>query len=230
MVTITYGNREIIYELKYAKRNTLGIAVYPDLNVVVTAPEHSDFNKIHKKVKTKARWISKQLRNFERFQPLSKPKKYISGETHLYLGRQYLLKVEMAKKNEVKLKGRYLYVKTKNVKKAEELLNDWYRLKAQIHFYNILENLLPEFEKHDMKILELNIRKMEKRWGSCSKEGVIILNLHLIKAPKRCIEYVIIHELCHLIHHKHDAKFYQLLNSKMPNWKHWKERLEVALA
>lgn len=138
--------------------------------------------------------------------------------------------LQLSASNDVKLKGKYLLVKTKNPKKAEELVLNWYRLKAQIHFNNILEELLPEFEYHNLQISELHIRKMEKRWGSCTKDGVITLNLHLIKAPKRCIEYVIIHELCHLIHHKHDTRFYQLLNSKMPNWKHWKEKLELALA
>jgi predicted metal-dependent hydrolase len=71
---------------------------------------------------------------------------------------------------------------------------------------------------------------MKTRWGSCTPGGTITLNLHLIKAPRRCIEYVILHELCHLINHKHDTKFYQLLNSMMPNWKKWKEKLEITLS
>jgi predicted metal-dependent hydrolase len=230
MNTISYGKKEIGYELQISDRKTLGIAVYPDMNVVVTAPENVSKEKIQEKVKSKARWILKQLRAFEKYQPLSKPKEYVSGETHLYLGRQYVLKVEKAVDNQVKLKGKYLRVKTRNKGKAEELLYDWYRFKAQIHFNSILEDLLPEFEKHDLKIKELNIRKMNTRWGSCTPGGVITLNLHLIKAPKRCIEYVILHELCHLIHHKHDAAFYRLLNSKMPHWKRWKEKLEITLA
>lgn len=230
MITLTYGKKEVTCELKYADRKTLGIAVYPDLSVVVTAPLQTDYNKIIQKVQSKSRWIFKQIRSFERFQPLTKAKKFETGESHLYLGRQYMLKVEKANTNEVKLKGKYLQVKTKSLKKAEELVLSWYRLKAQIHFINILEELLIEFEDKQIHISELNIRNMKKRWGSCTKDGVITLNLHLIKAPKRCIEYVIIHELCHLIHHKHDAKFYQLLNSKMPNWKHWKEKLELTLA
>lgn len=230
MESITYGNRQIGYELKYSNRKTLGITVYPDMNVIVTAPEKADHEKIQQKIQSKARWIIKQLRKFEKYQPLSKPKEYVSGETHLYLGRQYLLKVEKSKTESVKLKGRYLKVKTKDPDKAEELVFDWYRLKAKVHFSNILDDLIPQFEKHDVRVKELIIRKMKSRWGSCTNEGVITLNLHLIKAPKRCIEYVILHELCHLIHHKHDARFYQLLNSMMPNWKKWKEKLEITLS
>lgn len=115
-------------------------------------------------------------------------------------------------------------------KKMEELVDDWYRFKARIHFSNILEELLPEFKTFDLKIKELNIRKMNTRWGSCTTGGVITLNLYLIKASKRCIEYVILHELCHLVYHKHNSEFYKLLHSKMPEWKRWKERLELTLA
>ncbi|MGF1671880.1 MAG: M48 family metallopeptidase, partial [Balneolaceae bacterium] len=125
---------------------------------------------------------------------------------------------------------KFLRVQTNKPEKAEELLYDWYRLKADYHFSNIVEDLLPEFERNDLKVKELIIRKLKTRWGSCTPDGTITLNLHLIKAPKRCIEYVILHELCHLIHHKHDAEFYKLLNSKMPGWKSWKEKLEITLA
>lgn len=229
METITYGRHTIDFKLRFAKRKTLGIAVYPDLNVVVTAPEGVNDDKVYTKVKSKARWILKQLRGFEKYQPLSNPKDFVSGETHLYLGRQYLLKVGKSKHVSVKLKGKYLRVQTSKPDKVEELLYDWYRLKALYHFSNIVEDLLPEFERNDLKVNELIIRKMKTRWGSCTTDGTITLNLHLIKAPKRCIEYVILHELCHLIYHKHDAKFYQMLHSMMPNWKRWKEKLEVTL-
>src|SRR5690554_4051290 len=122
MNTIAYGEKMIRYELQFTNRKTLGITVYPDMNVVVTAPEDVSREKIQRKVKSRARWILKQLRTFEKYQPLSKPKDYVSGETHLYLGRQYLLKVEKDSVNQVKLKGKYLRVKTGNKKKTEELV------------------------------------------------------------------------------------------------------------
>lgn len=230
MNSITYGNRKIEFELNFSDRKSLGLTVYPDQTVVVNAPKDAETEKIEQKVKSKARWIVKQLRQFEKYLPQSVQKEYVSGETHLYLGRQYILKVEEGSSETVKLKGKYLKVQTKNKVRAESLVNDWYRAKAQLHFYYILEELLPEFSKHDIKLKELKIQDMKKRWGSCTQDGVITLNTQLIKAPKICIQYVIIHELCHLIHHKHDARFYQLLNSKMTNWKRWKEKLEVTLA
>tara|TARA_R110002124_G_scaffold76758_5_gene205725 strand:+ start:3626 stop:4318 length:693 start_codon:yes stop_codon:yes gene_type:complete len=230
MNSIIYGKRRIEFELNFSERKSLGLTVYPDQKIVVNAPEGAEIEKIEQKVKSKARWINKQLRQFEKYLPHSVSKEYVSGETHLYLGRQYLLKVEDDSTERVKLKGKFLWVYTKNNNRTEDLLNDWYRAKARLHFYSILEELLPEFSKHNIKLKELKIRSMKKRWGSCTPEGVITLNVQLIKAPKRCIQYVIIHELCHLIHHKHDAEFYRLLNSKMSNWKRWKEKLEVTLA
>ena len=89
--------------------------------------------------------------------------------------------------------------------------------------------LLPLFKKYEIIKPELHIRSMEKRWGSCTPNGKIILNPELIKAPKGSIEYVIIHELCHLVHHNHTKSFYDLQEFMMPDWKKWKEKLEHSL-
>lgn len=232
MKSIAYGNQQIEFELNFSSRKTLGLTVYPDQTIVVNAPIGTEYTSIEKKVRSKARWILKQIRQFEKYLPHTKRKEFVSGETHLYLGRQYLLKVVKHSRNldQVKLKGKYLLTQVKNKNRVEAVLNEWYRVKASIHFQTIVEELLPEFESHDLNVKELRIREMKKRWGSCTKDGVITLNLQLIKAPKRCIQYVILHELSHLIYHKHDANFYRLLNSMMPNWKRWKERLEITLA
>ncbi len=232
MKSITYGNHQIEFELNFSSRKTLGLTVYPDQTVVVNAPLGTEYESVEKKVKSKARWILKQLRQFEKYLPNTKKKEYVSGETHLYLGRQYILKItsNSGASSHVKLKGRYLNVQVNNKRRVEATLKEWYRARASIHFQTIVEDLLPEFENHDLKVKELKIREMKKRWGSCTTEGVITLNSELIKAPKRCIQYVILHELCHLIYHKHDANFYRLLNSMMPNWKRWKEKLEITLA
>lgn len=230
MQTINYGGKEIPYELSYTDRKTLGIAVYPDMRVIVSVPEGTPDLKVRSKVKSKARWILKQLRGFEKFQPLSRPKAFVSGETHLYLGRQYILRVTKERPESVKLRGKFIEVVTQRPDKVEELLDEWYRVKAAHHFSSIMDEMIPEFERNEIRIKELVIRKMKTRWGSCTPGGTITLNLHLIKAPRRCIEYVILHELCHLVYHKHDARFYKLLHAKMPTWERWKERLEITLA
>ncbi len=108
----------------------------------------------------------------------------------------------------------------------EKLLNDWYKTKAIHHFTKFFEaNLFIAKQLYEGKPI-LKYRWMQKRWGSCDKNGQIHLNLELIKAPKKCIEYVIIHEICHLAHLNHSMAFYQLLDKNYPDWRATKDRLE----
>lgn len=160
---------------------------------------------------------------------MTPPRNYINGETHLYLGRQYKLRIEQAPINEVKLfRGRLLVYKKAN-SSTKNLLSRWYREKAIEHFEESLKKIVPLFSRHNIHQPELQIRQMPTRWGSCTSKGKVILNPELIKAPKGSIEYVIIHELCHLIHHNHTRAFYELQQTIMPDWKKWKERLEHSL-
>jgi predicted metal-dependent hydrolase len=112
----------------------------------------------------------------------------------------------------------------------EEQLQKWYRQRASIVFEEMLEEVLPKFKKYKIQKPTLVIRKMSKRWGSCTPTGKIILNTELIKAPKGSIEYVIIHELTHLVHRNHTKPFFDLLSRILPDWKKWKDSLEYCLA
>ncbi len=229
MESIVFGTRVINYELDYQDRKTLGIRVYPDCRVKVIAPHGITEEILKTKLRKKAPWIIRQLFEFLSYHPLTPPRKFVNGETHLYLGRQYRLRIERASSNKVKLfRGRLLVLKNENTS-AENLLSDWYREKASIHFNETLIKILPLFTRYNINPPEIQLRQMSTRWGSCTPKGKIILNPELIKAPKGSIEYVIIHELCHLIHHNHTRAFYELQESIMPDWKKWKERLETTL-
>jgi predicted metal-dependent hydrolase len=139
------------------------------------------------------------------------------------------LRIEESEFDQVKLfRGRILVLKKENTS-PKHLLSEWYREKAVSHFDDTLKKILPLFLRFDMLLPELQIRHMPTRWGSCTSRGKVILNPELIKAPKGSIEYVIIHELCHLIHHNHTRAFYELQSAIMPDWKKWKERLEKTL-
>jgi predicted metal-dependent hydrolase len=146
------------------------------------------------------------------------------------MGRQYRLNVVSSKSNAVAYKGRYIEVLTKNKTKTKELVKDWYKQKAKEKFADIAEPLIQRFKKYGVKPTGVYIQEMKQRWGSCTPNGKIILNTELIKAPKSCIEYVIIHELCHLVHRNHTQKFIDLQTKEMPDWEKWKTRLEHLLA
>ncbi|MFZ6663518.1 M48 family metallopeptidase [Peijinzhouia sedimentorum] len=227
--TLKFGSKVINYELSFQDRKTLGIRVYPNCKVRVIAPFDTTEEKLEAKLREKAPWIIKQQIEFLSYHPLTPPRKYINGETHLYLGRQYKLRVEKATNNSVKLyRGRLIIMRKEN-SSAKNLLSDWYKEKASVYFEESLKNILPRFARYNINQPELQVRNMATRWGSCTPNGKVILNPELIKAPKGSIEYVIIHELCHLIHHNHTRAFYDLQETIMPEWKKWKERLENTL-
>lgn len=228
--SIQYGSKIIEFEVLFTNRKTLGITVTPELNVLVKAPINSSIDHIKEKLIKKAPWIIKQHSFFLSFHPKTTERKFISGETHLYLGRQYLLKVELDYSDSVKLKGKYIEIKTTDKTNAKKLLTDWYLHQAKTKFKVIAQDLILHFKKYKVEPSSIILREMPTRWGSCTAKGKIILNPELIKAPKGCIEYVIIHELCHLIHHDHTRKFIDLQTTEMPDWEKWKMKLENLLA
>lgn len=230
--TLDYGSKRIEYNLSFATRKSLGIKVLPDGLVKVIAPNDTSIIEINKKVKSKANWILKQQAFFCSYKPHTPPRKYVNGETHLYLGRQYKLQIIDDTINEIKIYRGAMIIKTKksNPEYLEKKLNEWYKEKATLHFDEILNSSLLKFNKYKLGKPLVDIRLMQKRWGSCTKSGKIILNTELIKAPKGSIEYVVIHELCHLIHYNHNKAFYDLQNSLSPNWGKWKEKLEYVLS
>lgn len=227
---LQFGSKEIIYDLEYQERKSLGITVYPDKSVVVKAPVDASIDKIREKVRKRAPWILRQQRFFLSFEPVSPPRQYVSGETHLYLGRQYRLKIYHSGKEAVKLKGGFLEVYARDQINAESLVHNWYKDKAKKKFPEIAKNRIERFKKYGVEPSDFIIQWMKKRWGSCTPKGKIILNIELIKAPKRCIEYVILHELCHLVHHNHSKAFFELQTKEMGDWMKWKERLEKVMA
>lgn len=230
MNAIQFGSKTIEYSLEFSERKSLGITITPEMEVIVRAPKDTNIEIIRDKIKKRAPWIIKQLSFFLSFHPKTPKRKFINGETHLYLGRQYILRIEVGILESVKLKGKYIIVNTKDKSRAKILLNEWYLQHAKTKFMSIANPLINKFKKHKVEPSNLVLREMSTRWGSCTPKGKIILNPELIKAPKACIEYVIIHELCHLVHHDHTQKFIDLQTKEMKDWRKWKEKLEILLA
>ncbi len=227
---IQFGSKKLDFRLEYSNRKSLGITVTPDLNILVKAPENTSLEKVKQKLQKKAPWIIKQQSFFLSFHPKTPDRRYISGETHLYLGRQYRLKINTGKQETVKLKGKFIEVTTLEKSKVKQLMTEWYLNNAKAKFNAIAQPIILKFKKYKVEPSSIVLREMATRWGSCTPNGKIILNPELIKAPKGCIEYVIIHELCHLIHHDHTQKFIDLQTKEMKDWKKWKSKLEKLLA
>jgi predicted metal-dependent hydrolase len=228
--TIQFGSQQIDFHLEYSDRKSLGIIVKPDLSVLVKAPVDTSLEKVKEKLRKKAPWIIRQQSFFLYFHPRTPARKYISGETHLYLGRQYRLKIIQNNFESVKLKGKYIEATMTGKTSAEHLVGEWYLQNAKMKLKTIAQPLINNFKKYNIEPSSIVLRDMPTRWGSCTPKGKIILNPELIKAPKGCIEYVIIHELCHLVHHDHTQKFIDLQTKEMKDWEKWKMKLEKLLA
>jgi predicted metal-dependent hydrolase len=229
--TLTYGRDTIRYEVRFlASRQTLAIEVHPDSRVLVRAPVDCPEAVIAERVQKRAGWISRQLAEFERYRPRTPARQYINGESHLYLGRQYRLKLVPGDAASVKLTRGQLLVTLPGEPEAERvraLLHRWYLDRARAVFTEVLDASLPRFK--GVEHPRLIVRAMQSRWGSLSRAGSMTLNVNLVRAPHTCIEYVVTHELCHTRHRDHDARFFKLLGQVMPDWEQRKQRLEAAL-
>jgi len=230
--SFVYGRKTIDYNLFYSERKTLEIAVHPDSSIVVKVPLDSELSLIEKKIIKRARWILRQLNYFKQFTPKTPERFYVNGETHLYLGKQYRLKIVEGKKNSVKLAKGFFQITFQNQPTPEivrKLLNKWYSEKASLQFNVSIDRCWSKFNRFALTKPTISIKRMQKRWGSLSDKNTVTLNTDLVKAPKECIDYVITHELCHLKHRNHSREFYKLLDSVIPGWEKIKHKLELKM-
>lgn len=213
-----------------SETSRLTLTVHPDLRITARAPKNIDVDRIRSKLQRRAAWIEKQIRFFESFLPREPERRYISGETFRYLGRQYRLKVLRNTTSSAKLIGKYLLVTVPVNAPAESIKQSvdlWYRHRCE----KVFRTKLAECYRRSNTVLKVDLpplylRKMTRRWGSYTPSGKLLINPELIKAPIDCIEYVIMHELCHSRIKNHSLKFEQLLTRLMPNWQVRRDRLE----
>ena len=231
-MSFLYGDERIAFErvLRPQATSKVLIKVHPDCRVIVAAPEDADQEAVLSAVKKRGRWIYQQLRDFRKQLEHITPRHYISGESHYYLGKQYLLKViEVPDQPEgVKLlRGKLeVTVERKSSERVKHLLTEWYKFRAREVFANRLNAMLEEALWVTGRP-PLRILTMRTQWGSCSPNGRITLNPHLVKASRECIDYVILHELCHIAEHNHSERFYRLMSQVMPKWEPTKFKLDM---
>jgi len=226
---IPFGQRKFLSRIVRSDRKRIAIIVHPDLSIETRVPIDSDLNKIKNFVTKRAAWIAKQVDYFNRFHPLPVKRQYVSGETHLYLGKQYRLKVQNGRKQYIKLQGQFFIVEAQTEQNndiVKELMQLWYIEHVRSIIKKRISKILPGFFKYGIETPTFKIQLMKRRWGSCSKKKNITLNTELVKVPISCIDYVITHELCHLLSSRHDPKFYRILSKFMPDWELRKTKLE----
>lgn len=232
--SVRYGEHTITFDIVRRDRKTLEIAVEPDTSVVVAAPLDATLEAIEDKLRKRAAWVRRQQRFFARYLPKTPERQYVSGETHLYLGRQYRLKVVPHVQATVKLVRGFIVVQSHRPNRSDvtrEFVHRWYRERALLKFPERLETNLQRFpDPEAYRPKALIVRQLQQRWGSMSPAGRLLLNRRLIEAPIDAIDYVITHELCHISEPHHGPAFFGLLDRVLPDWPRRKSRLERVMA
>lgn len=205
----------------------LHLSVYPPKGrVTIAAPLRMDLETIRIFAISKLSWIKKQqtkLRNQKR----EAPREFVTRESHYYLGKRYLLKViEVDSKPSIMIKHDKLILQVRpnaSVEQKQIILLEWYR--------DRLKELVPKYidkweRKMRVKVSEFGIKKMKTKWGTCNRDAKRIwINLELAKKPLHCLEYIVVHEMVHLLERNHNERFIAYMNKLMPKWRHVKEEL-----
>lgn len=229
--TVLFEDKPITYLLEYKEVKNLNLRVRKDGSVYVSGKSSIPAEKIDEFVKNKGNYIFSALAKFEELAQYElKPKQFVSGETFQILGRGLRLKVLKGDNNKLTSDGVYLYLQVRDLcdfTKKKSMVTKYLDDQCKSIFHQILGEVYLPFQKYGVPMPVLRIREMDTRWGSClAKKGIITLNKRLLEAPRNCIEYVIMHELCHFIHPDHSKQFYGFMTMLMPDWKERKMLLD----
>ena len=206
---------ELTYTIQRSpRRKTLSITVERDRSVVVNAHSNLCPEKIYAIIQSKRQWLYEKIKHPQKYQDLPHPpgKELVNGESALYLGRSYRIEVVESATNDVQFKQKFL-IRRSPFSQRQEVLRDWYIDKAK-------EKILPRVARHALELgveyTEVKIVDNRYRWGSCTIKNNINLNWRLIKAPMFVIDYVIVHELAHLLEANHTPRFWNIVRTQTP--------------
>lgn len=228
-------NGKIFYSLTRKSVKNVNLRVKSDGRVLVSANNSVQTEFIDAFIKQKQKYIISALTKFEEKRRLMKEisKRYVSGENYTLLGKNLRLKVEEAKEETVYTDGIYIFLRVKdknNFRHKEIMMDRWLKEYQMMIFKELVDEKYALFQKYNVPYPELRVRYMTSRWGSCQpKRGIITLNSQLIKAPRNCIEYVVLHEFAHYIHPNHSRQFWDFVTMMMPDWKERKKELEKSI-
>ncbi|MCC1496158.1 SprT family zinc-dependent metalloprotease [Alcanivorax sp. 1008] len=215
------------YTVIRSRRRSLELRLYPDSRIEVRVPLRASAREVEDFIASKSAWLQARLRG-QQLRPPRIPLQYRHGEEHLFLGQHYPLSLARAARPATALQQGSLCLlapEPDNPERIARQLERWYRQQADGVFNRLIDHHFPFFAVRGHIRPQLRIRSMKSRWGSLSSLGYINLNLELIKTPLHSIEYVVIHELCHLEHMNHGPAFQALMSQCLPDWRRRKREL-----
>ncbi|HHW66215.1 DUF45 domain-containing protein [Defluviitalea raffinosedens] len=225
---VQYGTTNLSFKVIYAKRKTMEIAVEPPDIITVTAPIDATMEQIIEKVREKGSWIIQKLYSFKHmnYQPIKR--EYVNGESFMYLGRNYSLEIgtdTRIKRPEVKLfRGKFIVTaNNKNEEIIKKAMEQWYRDKAK----EVISERVKYYQRFfDQTPTHIKIKEQKKRWGSCTSKNELLFNWRCIMAKSNALDYIIVHEMCHMYYKDHSKEFWNLLASVLPDYERRKEWLK----
>jgi predicted metal-dependent hydrolase len=229
---VAYGDEQIVFTLRRQTARVVSrvaVHVEPDGRVQVDAPPSTPLTDVLAAVRKRSRWISQHVAAAKARMAHVLPREYVSGESIHYLGKRYRLKVvvDPASAAEAKLRGAFVVVNVPrhDVDQIRVCIDAWYRKRAREVFEARLK-VVAEPLRWVRQLPSFRLQFMSRQWGSCSPSGRLTLNPRLVAAPREAIDYVLLHELCHLKHHDHSRSFYATLTRHFPDWERVKARLD----
>jgi predicted metal-dependent hydrolase len=215
-----------IYRIKRQKRKTLALHILDDASVEVRAPKWVSQTVIEQFVADKQSWLLTQQQK-QRSRLQDRPG-FRDGQQHSLLGESITLRLSLGSKLKIELREQQLFIAHPYPDDEQQIKKAWHdfcRQRALAYFSERLSFWLPAMPSGTPQP-QLKVRRMRCRWGSCSSRAVITLNTHLIELPAEAIDYVIVHELCHLWELNHSDKFYTLLASILPDWRQREDQIK----
>lgn len=229
-LTVQYGDSALRFVVRrqpgrYAGK--IAIHVEPDGQVMVDAATDDSLERIRWAVSKRAPWIERHVREAHLRRAHVLPREYVSGEAVHYLGRRYRLKVlvDVPTPAAVRLRGGYLEVACSGIPEVRSALLNWYRARAQDYFPGRMAAVASKLP-WIVELPRTRLSFLKRQWGNCSPSGNLTLNIYLMQVPRECLDYVLLHEMCHLREHNHSRRFYRLLDAHMPGWRDVKVRLD----
>ncbi|HEY8892903.1 MAG TPA: SprT family zinc-dependent metalloprotease [Clostridium sp.] len=227
-LSFKYGTTNIAFNVEYKNRKTMEIAVEAPNIITVTAPIGTSEERVVEKVKCKANWIIQQIYAYKHMHYVHINREFVNGESFMYLGRNYSLQIELdlnIKNTKVKLfRGKFIVTApNKNEEDIRKAMEVWYRGRAKemiglkVKYYQRFFNIVPTVVK---------VKEQKKRWASCTSKNELLFNWRCIMAKANALDYIIVHEMCHMYHKNHSKEFWELVASVMPDYEIRKEWLK----
>lgn len=231
-IEVRFGDRCVLASVRRSERRYLRIDVDPNCSVCVTAPADARIEDIERRANRRGAWVFRKIDHIVSRPPQTPERCFVSGETHLFQGRQYRLAIETSAETGVRLDGGRIIVGVRRIDDqahCRRLLTAFYALEARSIFRERLDAIFPPFGRRGLKRPKIIIRKLARRWGSFTPKGHLVLNVDLIRASPAQIDYVICHELVHGFHPDHGPEWRNLFDALMPDWPQRKALLENSL-